>query len=148
MLTIMAKTAVAFGTFDILHPGHIHYLRSASRYGKLEVVVARDSSVEMLKGHAPLMDEKSRVEIVGSLKFVHKAVLGDSIRKWNDIYGILPRLKPDYLVFGYDQKVDMKYLKGIIEKNGLKVKIIRLRPVRKERFKSSKLRELLSSKAR
>lgn len=142
----MAKTAVAFGTFDILHPGHIHYLRSASRYGKLVVVVARDKSVERLKGRAPLMDEKSRVEIVGSLKFVHRAVLGDSIGRWNDIYNILPRLKPDYLVFGYDQRVDMGYLKGFIAKKGLKVKIIRLWPVRKEKFKSSKLRKLLSSR--
>lgn len=137
------KTAIAFGSFDVLHPGHIHYLKGASRYGKLIVVVARDNSIKKLKGRAPVIDEKSRLEIVGSLRFVDRSVLGDRIRKWNDIYKILLRYRPDYIVLGYDQKVDTAYLNRFLEENKLRSKIVRLRPFRSEGYKSRKLKKLL-----
>jgi len=42
---------LAFGTFDILHPGHEFYLKEAKKHGDiLDVVVARDSTVEKIKG--------------------------------------------------------------------------------------------------
>ena len=137
------KTAMAFGSFDVLHPGHIKYLRGASRYGKLIVVVARDASIRKLKGRSAFVDERSRLEIVGSLRFVNRAVLGDRIRKWNDIYKVVLRMHPDFLVFGYDQKVDRGYLEKFISKNKLKCRIVRLGAYRATRYKSSKLKKLM-----
>lgn len=140
----MAKTAMAFGSFDVLHPGHIHYLKGASRYGNLIVVVARDVNIRKLKGRDPLIDERSRLEIVGSLRFVHKAVLGGRVGKgWNDIYNILLKYRPDVLVFGYDQRIDMGYLKRFLGENGLRPRIVRLRPFREYRYKSSRLKALM-----
>jgi FAD synthetase len=140
-----SKTALAFGSFDILHPGHISYLKGASKYGKLTVVVARDSSIRKLKGSGALVDEKSRLEIVGSLKFVHRAILGDKIRRWNDIYKVVLRLRPDFLVFGYDQKVDMEYLRKFISQHKLGCRIVRLGAYKSTKYKSSKLKKLISS---
>jgi FAD synthetase len=140
-----SKVAMAFGSFDVLHPGHIRYLRSASRYGRLIVVVARDKSIEKLKGRKPLIDEESRREIIGSLRFVDRAILGDRIEKWNDIYAILVRFRPDFLVFGYDQKVDMKYLRGFIVEHGLNSRIVRVRAYNEGLFKSSKLKRLMKT---
>lgn len=138
------KVAIAFGSFDILHPGHLNYLKSASRYGRLVVVVARDSSIMKLKGRSPVIDEKSRLEVIRSLRFVDKAVLGERIRRWNDIYKVLLRFKPDFIVLGYDQKVDMNYLNMFLERNGLRSKVVRVRPFKSKIYKSSKLRKLLS----
>lgn len=137
------KTAMAFGSFDVLHPGHIRYLKGASKYGKLIVVVARDASIRKLKGKSAFVDEKSRLEIVGSLRFVDRAMLGDRIRKWNDIYKVVLRIRPDFLVFGYDQKVDMKYLKEFLSEHGLGCRIIKLGAYRATRYKSSKLKKLM-----
>lgn len=142
-LGMPGKIALAFGSFDVLHPGHIRYLRGASRYGKLTVVVARDESIRRLKGKRPVVDEASRLEIVGSLRFVDRAILGGRIRKWNDIYKIVLRLRPDVLVFGYDQRVDMGYLKGFIASHGLRCRIVKLKAFRSERYKSSKLKKLM-----
>lgn len=139
----MVKTVVAFGSFDVLHPGHVFYLRSASKYGKLTVVVARDDSIRKLKGIEPFIDEQSRVELVGALRFVDKAVLGNMVTSWNEIYNILKKLKPDYIVFGYDQRVDMKYLKAFLKRNGLSPRIIRIRSFDEGRYKSSKLKRLI-----
>ena len=41
---------MAFGTFDLLHPGHEHFLKQAKRYGDLIVVIARDNTVLKVKG--------------------------------------------------------------------------------------------------
>ena len=37
------------GTFDILHPGHIHYIQEASQYGKVTVILSRDVTVKKIK---------------------------------------------------------------------------------------------------
>ncbi len=139
------RTVLAFGSFDVIHPGHIRYLKGASRYGQLIVVVARDRSMEMLKGKTPLMDERSRVEIVGSLRFVWKAVLGGRIRKWNDIYKTLLKFRPDVIALGYDQKVDMGYLKRFLDENGLNARIVRIKPFKHMKFKSSMLKKMMES---
>ena len=134
------KIALAFGSFDIMHPGHLYYLRKAGTYGRLIVVVARDSSIIKLKGRKPLMDENSRLEIIRSIRFVDRAVLGDRIRRWNDIYKVLLKFRPDFIVFGYDQKVDEKYLKEFIKAHRLESKIIRVGPYKSHVFKSSKIK--------
>ncbi|MCL4365052.1 FAD synthase [Candidatus Marsarchaeota archaeon] len=135
---------IAFGSFDVLHPGHIHYLMSASRHGSLVVVVARDRSIKMLKGKRPLFDEKARLEMVSALGFVHKAVLGARIRKWNDIYRVLLRYRPSVIALGYDQRVDMKYLEEFLRRNGLDSRIVRIGPYKERMFKSSKIKKAAS----
>lgn len=56
-----AKKVMAFGTFDLFHPGHVFYLSEAERYGDdLIVVIARDNRVEKLKGRRPKDDEQTR----------------------------------------------------------------------------------------
>ncbi len=136
---------VAFGSFDIIHPGHLHYLREASSYGSLVVVVARDRSIEMLKGRKTLMDEASRLDIIRSLRFVDKAMLGGKIRKWDDMYKILLKVRPDVIAFGYDQKVDTAHLKSFLAKNKLNPKIVFVRPFRSSKYKSSKLKKLIAA---
>jgi len=78
---------MAFGTFDLLHPGHLHYLKKARALGsKLIVVVARDENVFRLKGKKPLNAEVERLKAVQQLEMVDEAVLGDrEMRNWNII---------------------------------------------------------------
>ena len=86
------KTVMAFGTFDVLHPGHIAYLEQAKRMGdRLVVVVARDSSVAIIKGRRPIFGEKERLEIVSSLRVVDKAVLGAEVKTEGGRFGIIRR---------------------------------------------------------
>ena len=70
-------TVMAFGSFDVLHPGHIYYLKESKRLGdKLVVVVAKDSTIKKIKGQEPKYTEKQRLEHVRDLPMVDKAVLG------------------------------------------------------------------------
>jgi len=59
---------MATGVFDLLHPGHIHYLTEAKKLGdELVVVVARTSTAERFK-HRPIVSEAQRVEFQGEFR--------------------------------------------------------------------------------
>lgn len=132
------KKTMAFGSFDILHDGHRHYLKEAKSLGDyLIAVVARDSNIMRFKGKKPKHDENQRLRNIKKLKFVNEAVLGNR----DDILRILEEHKPDIICLGYDQKtIDEKKLKKELEKRNLKSKIVRCKPFKPEVYKSSKIR--------
>ncbi len=110
------------GTFDLLHPGHIELLEYASNLGELHVVVARDSTVERLKGRPPLLNEGSRLRVVSSIRYVKKAYLGDE----RDMLAPLERIKPDIVVLGPDQPFEEEKLAEMIaERTGKRPKVLR-----------------------
>jgi FAD synthetase len=116
------KRVMATGVFDILHPGHLHFLLEAKSLGdELVVVVATDATVRKHK-HEPITPEKMRVELVGALKPVDRALLG----REGDMFEIVLQVKPDIIALGYDQQFDEKDLERRLAERGLKVKVIRL----------------------
>jgi FAD synthetase len=137
-----AKTVMAFGSFDLLHPGHLLYLEKAKRLGgSLIVVVARDSSIEAIKHRKPVVGERARLRMVGALKVVDRAVLGNRLSKPSDRYRIIGKYMPNVIAFGYDQQVDLKGLKEWLKKNGFRIRIVSIKTSKNMRvFKSSKLR--------
>jgi FAD synthetase len=143
----MTKKVMAFGSFDFLHPGHLHYLTKASRLGDyLIVVVARDSSIKSIKGKAPLFSHKERAALVQSLKVVDKAVVGNQLKKSGDMYKIITQHRPAVIAFGYDQRIDLSKVRGWLKENGMKAKVVRIRSsLNPKLFKSSKLKALALS---
>lgn len=113
---------MATGVFDILHSGHLRYLREAKLLGdELIVVVATDATVRREK-HEPITPEKMRLELVQALKPVDHAFLG----KEGDMFEIVKEVSPDIIVLGYDQAFDEKRLAAELEKRGLKARVVRL----------------------
>ncbi len=111
---------VVFGVFDLLHPGHLYFLKQAKRHGDhLTVVVTRDARVKHEKKHKPFFNERERLQMVSALRMVDHAILGDKVGEWK----ILKKLKPDVVCVGYDQNIEW------IEKCGLKKmpKVVRIR---------------------
>ena len=128
---------MAFGSFDLLHEGHKHYLKEAkSLGGYLIVIVARDINIEKFKGKKSKNNENQRLDNVKKLDFGDEAVLGDK----DDILTVLGKYRPDVVCLGYDQKtVPEERLKNEFQKLGLKAEIIRAKPYKPEIYKSSKL---------
>lgn len=131
------KKVMAFGSFDILHEGHKHYLQEAKSFGDyLIVIVARDENILKFKGRKPRNDENHRLNEIKKLDFVDEAVLGHK----KDILEVLEEFKPDVICLGYDQKtVDAQKLRQELEKRKLKAEIIRAKPYKEDICKSSKL---------
>lgn len=122
---------MAFGTFDYLHPGHIFYLEQARKLGdKLIVVVAKDINVTRIKGKAPRQNENIRLARIKELDIVDKTLLGNE----KDRLRVVEENQPNIIALGYDQQVDVKALK-----KRFKGKVIRLKPYKPEKYKSSKI---------
>ncbi len=113
---------MATGVFDIIHMGHIHFLKEARKLGdELCVVVARDSTASR-RGKEPVMDEKSRFEIVSELRVVDKAVLGSE----GDIYETVKSIQPDIIALGHDQNFNPDDIIRGCERVGVKAEVVRL----------------------
>ena len=90
---------MAAGVFDILHLGHLHFLQEAKKLGdELVVVVSTDKTAEKHK-HTPITSEIMRVELIGALRVVDRAVLGHE----GDPYRIVEELQPDIIALGFNQ---------------------------------------------
>jgi FAD synthetase len=113
---------MATGTFDLLHMGHIYYLKEAKKLGdKLVVVVATDKTVRRLK-HEPVNPEEIRLNLIKELKVVDEAYLGHE----DDIYEIVEEIKPDIIALGFDQLHDENNIRGQLKKRKLNAKVVRL----------------------
>ena len=120
------KVVLASGVFDLLHLGHVRFLEEAKRAGgedaKLIVVIARDSTVEKMKGRKPIMSEDQRRALVESLKVVDQAVLGYEDL---DIGEVIGKIKPDVIVLGYDQAEMEAEVKDYVAEHKLPVQVVK-----------------------
>ncbi|MFX1559385.1 MAG: adenylyltransferase/cytidyltransferase family protein [Promethearchaeota archaeon] len=121
------RKVLAAGKFDILHLGHISYLKQARELagenGELVVVIALDKTIVRERGAPPVFPQEQRRKIVESLKFVDRAVIGLD----TDNHAlIVSEIKPDIIALGYDQYTDVSSLETYFTNKGLKTKIVRL----------------------
>ena len=98
---------VAQGTFDILHPGHIHYLAEAATMGdELHVIVARRENVT--HKDPPILPNRQRRDVVGALEMVDEAHVGHE----TDIFVPIEELRPDVIALGFDQHHDVEAIEA------------------------------------
>lgn len=96
-----AKIIFTNGCFDIIHVGHVRYLREAKRFGDILIVaVNADSSVSRLKQGRPVNSEAHRSEVVAGLDMVDYVTLFNE----DTPYDLIKFLMPDVLVKGGDWK--------------------------------------------
>lgn len=127
---------MVFGTFDLLHEGHLHLFKEAKKYGDfLIAVVARDVSVKKIKGFIPHQNELQRLEKVHACPLINKALLGYE----DDFYKVIEQNKPDVLCFGYDQ--DKMNIKEELRKRKIKAEVTTLSAFQPEKYKSSLARK-------
>ena len=95
---------LANGCFDLLHVGHVRYLRAAKRLGgRLVVAVNSDVSVRALKGEGrPLMPAEERSEILAALSDVDAVVIFSE----SDVRAIVREIRPDVHAKGTDYTVE------------------------------------------
>jgi D-glycero-beta-D-manno-heptose 1-phosphate adenylyltransferase len=94
------RFVLANGCFDLLHVGHVRYLRDARAMGDaLLVGINSDASVARLKGAGrPIMTAAERAEIVGALESVDAVVIFDD----DTADGLVATLRPDVHAKGTD----------------------------------------------
>ena len=104
------------GCFDVLHVGHVRYLRQARELGDaLLVAVNSDRSVRALKGAGrPLLSEGERAELLAALAFVDFVTVFDDVSP----RALIADLLPDVLVKGGDYALDEIHGREEVERAG------------------------------
>ena len=128
------------GVFDILHPGHVRYLRDARALGDLLVVgVNSDRSVKALNKapNRPLHPEHERAEVLEALASVDAVVIFDE----DTPHEIISAIQPNILVKGADWGEDAIVGRDVVEARGGRVVRIALA----EGYSTTKLIERVRS---
>ncbi len=112
------------GCFDLIHSGHVKYLKEAKKYGDILIVgLDSDESVRKLKGNdRPLNNENDRAEILSSLEPVDYVTIfqaGEDKR-------YVSELKPEIFAKGEDYTLEYlnSYIGNIINSYGGEIKLI------------------------
>jgi len=130
-----------FGTFDIVHLGHLNLFRQARKLGDyLVVVVARDKTSKKIKKITLVNNEKERLEFLKNIKSIDQAILGNKI----DYYKVIKTEKPDVIALGYDQQNFIDKLEDKIKEFKLNTKVVRMKSHKPEQHKSENIRKKLS----
>ena len=116
------KIAFTNGCFDILHVGHVRYLREAKKTADVLVLALNsDSSVRSIKGEKrPLMNEKERAEILTALECIDFVTIFQELTPLE----LINYLKPDILIKGGDWPEEKVVGREEIKKWGGRVAII------------------------
>jgi rfaE bifunctional protein nucleotidyltransferase chain/domain len=100
----MQKVVLANGCFDLIHVGHVRYLREAAAEGDILVVAVNDDdSARLLKGEGrPIFPAAERAEILLALAFVdHVLIFSEP-----NVEAVMKTLRPDVHAKGTDYTVD------------------------------------------
>ncbi|MBK8492800.1 MAG: adenylyltransferase/cytidyltransferase family protein [Saprospirales bacterium] len=117
----MKKKVFVSGCFDMLHSGHVAFLKEAAKFGNLYVGIGSDQTIEELKGRKTINSEQERLYMLHSLKHVKDAFV-------NEGSGILDfernvrDLKPDYFVVNEDGFSPAK--EALCNELGIELKIL------------------------
>jgi rfaE bifunctional protein nucleotidyltransferase chain/domain len=117
-----ARIVLANGCFDVLHVGHVRYLKGAKALGDLLVVgINADEQVTLLKGHGrPIVGERERAEIVSALDAVDLVTIFDE----PTVTELLLALKPDVHAKGTDYTEDTVPEREVVRSYGGRVAIV------------------------
>jgi rfaE bifunctional protein nucleotidyltransferase chain/domain len=117
-----ARVTLANGCFDLLHVGHVRYLRAARELGgKLVVAINSDDSVRGLKGAGrPLMPAEERAEILAALADVDAVVIFPE----KDVRAIIREIRPEFQAKGTDYTVESVPERDVVEACGGRVAIV------------------------
>lgn len=133
------RRVMVFGTFDMLHEGHLDMFRQARGLvadPQLIVSIARDASTERIKGAKPKHTELERLKLVEACSLVDEVVLGDR----EGFIDHIVKADPEVIALGYDQESSyVKELRAELDRVGMHADVVRLKPYKPEIYKTSKL---------
>jgi len=128
------KKVLAGGVFNIIHPGHVFFLKKAKALGDyLVVVIAHDKTAARTKKYK-IVDQDTRKKNVEKLGIADKVVIGDE----RDFLKVVREERPDAIALGYDQRTDEQKLAELLEGEGIKCAIKRIAD-KLEGYKTSKI---------
>jgi cytidyltransferase-like protein len=113
------------GCFDMLHSGHVAFLKEAASYGDLYVGIGSDANVSQLKGRYPVNTQHERKYMLEAVRYVHQCIIN---KGWGimDFLEELDEIRPDVFVVNDDGHTPEK--EELCAKLGIEYKVLKRIP--------------------
>lgn len=136
------KIVFTNGCFDILHAGHVQYLKKAKSFGDVLIIgLNSDSSVRKIKGTGrPINREEDRAFLLAALEAVDLVVIFKETTPLN----LIKKIKPDFLVKGADWKENDIAGKDVVVSCGGQIKRVAF----KKGYSTSKVISLIKGNSK
>lgn len=112
MEVFLLKKVITYGTFDLIHTGHINLLRRAKEYGDYLVVAISSDEFNALKGKKAYYSFEQRKAILEAIRYVDEVIPEDN---WEQKTEDVKKHDIDVFVMGDDWKGDFDFLKDHCE---------------------------------
>src|SRR5699024_1474729 len=106
------SNVITYGTFDLIHPGHINILRRAKKYGDYLIVALSTDEFNAQKGKSAYYSYQERKEILESIRYVDKVVPEYS---WEQKVSDMRKYDVDVFVMGDDWEDAFNHLERYCE---------------------------------
>lgn len=106
------KRVMTYGTFDLLHYGHINILKRSKSLGDYLIVGLSSDEFNELKGKKSVMSYEERKEILESIRYVDKVIKESS---WEQKVDDIIKYNIDVFVIGDDWEGKFDFLKEYCE---------------------------------
>jgi cytidyltransferase-like protein len=113
------------GCFDMLHSGHVAFLKEAASYGDLYVGIGSDANVSQLKGRYPVNTQDERKYMLEAVRYVHQCIIN---KGWGimDFLEELDEIRPNVFVVNDDGHTPEK--EQLCLKLGIEYKVLKRIP--------------------
>ncbi len=109
---VVMKKVITYGTFDLLHYGHINLLKRAKALGDYLIVALSSDKFNAIKGKRSFFNFEERKTILESIKYVDEVIMEDT---WEQKITDIKKYNIDIFVIGNDWEGKFDFLKDYCE---------------------------------
>jgi cytidyltransferase-like protein len=125
MRSIKKKKVLVSGCFDMLHSGHVAFLKEAAEYGDVYIGLGSDKTLKDLKGREPINSEDERFYMLSALSCVKKVTINRG-NGFLDFMDTMKEIKPDIFIVNEDGHSFEK--ESLCKEKGIEYKVLKRIP--------------------